>query len=230
MAVSQLGGEKGLQTACFAAGCFWGVETLFGCVPGVVTTAVGYIGGHLENPTYKQVCYKDTGHAEAVQLTFDPSKISFEKLLEVFFENHDPTTPNRQGPDHGSQYRSAIFYHSEQQKEAALATRLKYEKLLGKPVVTQITPAGTFFNAEDYHQKYALRLRDHRQLLSSLKLSEQEILTSPIAAKLNGYVTGQASPEVLQEVEALPLRDETRRLLHEVRFAGPACHYKASKQ
>ncbi|GAQ77993.1 Peptide methionine sulfoxide reductase [Klebsormidium nitens] len=219
--------DHAVETACFAAGCFWGVETTLACVPGVITTAVGYTGGHVENPTYKQVCYKDTGHAEAVLLTFDPSKVSFKQLLEVFFENHNPTTLNRQGPDYGSQYRSAVFYYSEEQKEATLAAKKKYEALLNKPVVTQIVPAVTFYNAEDYHQKYALRLRDHKPLLTSLKMSDKEILTSPIAAKLNGYVTGQAPPEVLQEVEALPLRDETRRLLPQIHFAGPACHYKA---
>ena len=145
-----------METATFAAGCFWGVEAAFRKVTGVVDTAVGYSGGTLENPTYKDVCTDKTGHAEVVQVTYDPSRVSYQQLLAVFWDCHDPTQLNRQGPDVGAQYRSAIFYHNEEQRAAATAAR---EKLVqsGKhtrPVVTEITPASTFYRAEEYHQRY----------------------------------------------------------------------------
>lgn len=142
--------------ATFAAGCFWHVEDLLSKTKGVKSTAAGYIGGKLSNPTYEQVCTDNTGHAEAVQVEFNPDEISFEKLLDVFWNNHNPTTLNRQGPDVGVQYRSAIFYHDEEQKEIAQ----KSLQLLDKsgryrdPIVTEIIPAPTFYNAEEYHQKY----------------------------------------------------------------------------
>lgn len=144
------------EKATFAAGCFWGVEVEFRNVPGVVDAAVGYTGGKLVNPTYENVCSGETGHAEAVEVEFDPARVTYERLLEVFWENHDPTTLNRQGPDVGSQYRSAIFFHSPGQKAAAEASRanLAESGRYKRPVVTEITPAGTFWRAEEYHQRY----------------------------------------------------------------------------
>ncbi|HKT23646.1 MAG TPA: peptide-methionine (S)-S-oxide reductase MsrA [Terriglobales bacterium] len=145
-----------METATFAAGCFWGVEETFRQVPGVVETTVGYLGGHTANPTYKDVCTDETGHAEVVQVTFDPSKVSYDKLLDVFWSAHDPTTLNRQGPDIGTQYRSAIFFHSSEQERRARASKEKMQASgkFRRPVVTEITPASTFYSAEDYHQKY----------------------------------------------------------------------------
>jgi peptide-methionine (S)-S-oxide reductase len=143
-------------TATFAAGCFWGVEQAFRQVEGVVDTAVGYTGGPTENPTYEQVCTDTTGHAEAVQVTFDPAVVSYEKLLEVFWKVHDPTQRNRQGPDVGSQYRSAIFFHTPEQEEAAKASKQQLEASgrLSRPVATEIVPAAEFYRAEEYHQRY----------------------------------------------------------------------------
>lgn len=148
-----------LVKATFAAGCFWGVEEAFRQVEGVVATCVGYTGGHVANPTYKQVCTDATGHAEAVEVLFDPRKVTYEQLLDVFWANHDPTTPNRQGPDVGSQYRSAIFYHREAQKDTAVTSkkRLEASGRFRRPIVTEITPATTFYRAEDYHQQYIAR-------------------------------------------------------------------------
>ena len=145
-----------MAKATFAAGCFWGVEATFRALPGVTATRVGYIGGNLSNPTYKDVCTDGTGHAEAVEVEFDPAKISYDKLLDVFWENHDPTQLNRQGPDWGTQYRSAIFYHWPEQETAAKASKQELEKAhrYSKPIVTQIVPATTFYEAEDYHQQY----------------------------------------------------------------------------
>ena len=145
-----------MAKATFAAGCFWGVEATFRQIPGVITTRVGYTGGQTANPTYKDVCTDRTGHAEAVEVEFDPSKARYEDLLNVFWENHDPTQLNRQGPDWGSQYRSAIFFHSAEQQAAAQASKEQLEKShrYSKPIVTQIVPAVTFFPAEDYHQQY----------------------------------------------------------------------------
>jgi peptide-methionine (S)-S-oxide reductase len=145
-----------MAKAIFAAGCFWGVEAIFRQVPGVISTRVGYTGGDFANPTYKDVCTDRTGHAEAVEIEYDPAKVSYEKLLEVFWENHDPTQLNRQGPDWGTQYRSAIFYTTPEQQAAAKASKEKLEKShrCSKPIVTQIVPAPTFFEAEEYHQQY----------------------------------------------------------------------------
>ncbi len=144
------------QLATFGAGCFWGVEAAFRQLPGVLDVAVGYEGGHTENPTYREVCTDRTGHVEAVQITFDPARISYDALLDAFWGLHDPTTPNRQGPDVGSQYRSAIFYHSPEQRAAAEASRAR-EDASGKyrrPIVTEIVPAQPFYRAEEYHQRY----------------------------------------------------------------------------
>lgn len=144
------------EKATFAAGCFWGVEATFRKVPGVADTTAGYAGGMLENPTYQDVCAGATGHAEVVQVEFDPSRVSFEQLLDVFWGCHNPTTLNRQGPDVGSQYRSAIFFHSSEQEEAALALkeRMDASGKFGEPIVTEITAASTFHRAEEYHQRY----------------------------------------------------------------------------
>ncbi|MEI8216355.1 MAG: bifunctional methionine sulfoxide reductase B/A protein [Eubacteriales bacterium] len=144
------------EIATFAAGCFWGVESEFRKVIGVIDAKVGYTGGHTENPTYKQVCSNETGHAEAVQLVFDPAVIGYKELLKVFFEIHDPTQFNRQGPDYGSQYRSAIFTHSSKQKEEAEDAKLQLDNSghFNKAIVTEITPASTFWIAEEYHQRY----------------------------------------------------------------------------
>lgn len=145
-----------IETATFAAGCFWGVEYFFAAVPGVVKTQVGYTGGTKDNPTYKEVCTGKTGHAEAVRLEFNTGQIGFEQLVRLFFKMHDPTTLNRQGPDVGSQYRSAIFYHSDAQRDTAAAVieALTAAKTFKRPIVTQLTAAGTFWPAEDYHQQY----------------------------------------------------------------------------
>ena len=144
------------QKATFAAGCFWGVEAAFRQVPGVVDAAVGYTGGKLANPTYEDVCSDRTGHAEAVQVEFDPTRVSYDRLLDVFWENHDPTTKNRQGPDVGTQSRSAIFFHDADQEKAAAESRDHREKSgrFRRPIVTEIVPASTFWRAEEYHQRY----------------------------------------------------------------------------
>jgi peptide-methionine (S)-S-oxide reductase len=144
------------ELATFAAGCFWGIEAAFRKVEGVVSTRVGYTGGHFDNPTYEDVCSHTTGHAEAVEVTYDPSVISYEKLLDVFWSIHDPTSLNRQGWDIGDQYRSAIFYHNDGQKEAALRSKQKLETSgkYKRPIVTEIVPLKKFYQAEDYHQQY----------------------------------------------------------------------------
>ena len=149
--------EKKLEKATFAAGCFWGVEASFRQVEGVVDTAVGYTGGRKERPSYEQVCSGTTGHAEAVEVTYDPAKVSYEQLLSVFWSIHDPTQRDRQGPDIGTNYRSAIFYHTPAQKSAAEASKAELEKSgkYGKrPIATEISPASTFWRAEEYHQRY----------------------------------------------------------------------------
>lgn len=147
-----------LERATFAAGCFWGVEKIFYETPGVIETKVGYTGGKEEckNPSYEEVCTDTTGHAEAVELLYDPRKITYEKLLDIFWKIHDPTTPNQQGPDIGSQYRSAIFYHNKEQKEKAEKSKQAMQKKLKKKIVTEIAPAKAFYPAESYHQKYFL--------------------------------------------------------------------------
>jgi peptide-methionine (S)-S-oxide reductase len=145
-----------MAKATFAAGCFWGVEATFRQLPGVISTRVGYTGGQTANPSYKDVCTDRTGHAEAVEIEYDPAKLSYDKLLEVFWENHDPTQLNRQGPDWGTQYRSAIFFHTPEQEAEAKASKEQLEQShrFSKPIVTQIVPAVEFFEAEDYHQQY----------------------------------------------------------------------------
>jgi peptide-methionine (S)-S-oxide reductase len=142
--------------ATFAMGCFWGSDDFFRKVPGVEGTSAGYTGGIKENPTYEEVCTGTTGHAEAVEITYDPEKISYEKLLDIFWKNHNPTTPNRQGPDVGAQYRSVIFFHTSEQESLARASKEKLEKngRYGDPIVTEIVPAGAFWRAEEYHQQY----------------------------------------------------------------------------
>ena len=144
------------EKATFGAGCFWGVEEAFRNVKGVLSTSVGYAGGTQQNPTYQDVCTDKTGHAEVVQVEFDPTQVSYEQLLDVFWPNHNPTTKNRQGPDVGTQYRSVIFYHSTEQQAAAVALKEKLVKSgrFNRSIVTQIEPASTFWRAEEYHQRY----------------------------------------------------------------------------
>ncbi len=146
--------HEGTQRATFAAGCFWGVEAAFREVEGVVATRVGYTGGSTGDPTYEQVCSGTTGHAEAVQVSFDPNVVSYGDLLELFWSIHDPTTPNRQGWDFGSQYRSAIFVHDEEQQRVASASRDERQGAISKQIVTEVVPASDFYDAEDYHQQY----------------------------------------------------------------------------
>lgn len=141
-----------MEKATFGAGCFWHVEEAFRKLDGVLSTTVGYMGGTFENPTYEDVCTDETGHAEVVQIEYDPKKISYNQLLDVFWSTHDPTQLNRQGPDEGTQYRSAIFYHNEEQKKLAEESKKKLKKK--KPAVTEITKAKKFYKAEEYHQKY----------------------------------------------------------------------------
>ncbi len=143
-----------MSTGTFAAGCFWGVEAAFRQVEGVRSTSVGYTGGVMQKPSYEQVCAGNTGHAEAVEVVFDPERVSYDDLLQVFWENHDPTTLNRQGPDRGSQYRSAIFFHDAGQQAAATASLKAAQNNHARPIVTEITRAAEFYPAEDYHQQY----------------------------------------------------------------------------
>ncbi len=145
-----------MEKATFGAGCFWGVEEAFRQMPGVVETAVGYEGGETENPSYKEVCTDRTGHAEVVEVTFDPSQVSYDALLGVFWANHDPTQLNRQGPDFGTQYRTVVFYHTPEQQQKAEASKqaLEASGRFRKPIVTQIVPAQTFYRGEEYHQQY----------------------------------------------------------------------------
>jgi len=146
-----------MEQACFAAGCFWGVQYYFDQVPGVTKTIVGYTGGTLENPTYEDVCYKSTGHAEAVLIEFDASQVSYQELCKHFFRMHNPTQLNRQGPDVGDQYRSAIFYVTDEQRETADTVSADAQANFADPIVTIIEPLGPFYEAEEYHQKYAER-------------------------------------------------------------------------
>lgn len=162
--------------ATFAAGCFWGVEAAFAKLEGVKSAMVGYTGGTFKNPTYKDVCSDKTSHAEAVQITYDPNKISYEELLELFWKIHNPTTPNRQGPDIGSQYRSAIFYHTAQQKEAAERSKKKLQRSgkFNNPIVTEIIPVSTFYRAEEYHQQY---YKKRGKISCGLGISEKVVKT-----------------------------------------------------
>ena len=145
-----------MAKAIFAAGCFWGVEEAFRQLKGVTSTTVGYTGGTKKDPSYQDVCTGTTGHAEAVEVEFDPKQVSYDQLLSVFWQSHDPTTLNRQGPDHGTQYRSAIFYEDAEQEAAARRSKAELEKsgLFKRPIVTEIKPASEFYRAEDYHQQY----------------------------------------------------------------------------
>jgi peptide-methionine (S)-S-oxide reductase len=147
-------GPPGAERATFAAGCFWGVEAAFREIDGVVQTAVGYTGGHAPQPTYEQVCSHGTGHAEAVEVWFDPASVSYEQLLDTFWQLHDPTTRNRQGMDIGNQYRSGIFFHTPEQEAAAVASREREQPRRRRKIVTEITPASAFYRAEEYHQRY----------------------------------------------------------------------------
>jgi len=146
--------ENKMEKATFGAGCFWGVESFFREVPGVVDAVAGYAGGQTKNPTYRDVCTDRTGHAEVVQVTFDPAKVSYDRLLDIFFQNHDPTQLNRQGPDVGTQYRSVIFTHSPEQERAAWAKKEALTGRFERPIVTSVEPAPAFWRAEEYHQRY----------------------------------------------------------------------------
>ena len=148
--------EAMTEKATFGAGCFWGVEAAFREIPGILDAAAGYEGGHTENPAYKEVCSDTTGHAEVVEIDFDPAKVSYSEILDVFWQLHDPTQVNRQGPDIGNQYRSVIFYHSPEQQRAATGSKTKWNASgkFRKPVATSIEPARTFYRAEEYHQQY----------------------------------------------------------------------------
>ncbi|MFQ3550060.1 MAG: peptide-methionine (S)-S-oxide reductase MsrA [Armatimonadota bacterium] len=148
-----------MEKATFAAGCFWGVEETFRNINGVISTRVGYTGGNFDNPTYEDVCSGKTNHAEAVEIEFDEHIISYETLLDIFWKMHNPTTLNRQGPDIGTQYRSAIFYHNDHQRETAEISKkaLEESNIYSNPIVTKITQAGTFWEAEEYHQKYLMK-------------------------------------------------------------------------
>jgi peptide-methionine (S)-S-oxide reductase len=148
-----------IEKATFGAGCFWQVEEVFRTVPGVIATACGYLGGKIEHPTYQDVCTDETGHAEVVEIEFDPTIVSYNQLLDIFWDNHNPTTLNRQGPDIGTQYRSAIFFHSPEQEVEATGSKLRLEQSgkFKRPIVTEITPASTFWPAEEYHQKYLFK-------------------------------------------------------------------------
>ncbi len=145
-----------MEVATFGTGCFWCTEAIFQRMKGVEKVVSGYAGGHVEKPTYRQVCGGDTGHAEVVQVTYDPSQISYEKLLEIFWKTHDPTTPDKQGNDHGPQYRSVVFYHNDEQKRLAEAYKKKLDeaKIWDDPIVTEISPLTNYYPAEDYHQNY----------------------------------------------------------------------------
>jgi peptide-methionine (S)-S-oxide reductase len=145
------------EKATFGAGCFWGVEIEFRNVPGVLDTAVGYEGGTLANPTYEDVCSHTTGHAEVVQVEFDPDEVSYDQLLDVFWDVHDPTQVNRQGPDVGSNYRSVIFFHAPEQEEKALESKARAQARFERPIATEITPASDFWRAEEYHQQYLVK-------------------------------------------------------------------------
>jgi len=148
-----------METAIFAAGCFWGVQKKFDLTSGVLETSVGYTGGHLDNPSYEDVCFQDTGHAEAIEIKYDPKIVSYKELLDIFWKLHNPTTLNRQGPDIGEQYRSAIFYVNENQKTLAEESKkVMNEKIFSNKIVTEITEAKKFYLAEDYHQKYLKKL------------------------------------------------------------------------
>jgi peptide-methionine (S)-S-oxide reductase len=153
--------QPGHELAAFAAGCFWGVEDAFRHVDGVTATAVGYTGGHTPDPTYERVCEHDTGYAETVLIEFDPKRVTYSRLLDIFFEIHDPTTLNSQGPDFGDQYRSAIFTQSPEQASAAQAALVRAQKKQSDKIVTQVTPLQPFYRAEDYHQQYAERTGSH---------------------------------------------------------------------
>ncbi|MBV9612534.1 MAG: peptide-methionine (S)-S-oxide reductase MsrA [Acidobacteriaceae bacterium] len=145
-----------IEKATFGAGCFWGVEAAFREIPGVVDAAAGYEGGHTQDPTYKDVCTDRTGHAEVVQVEYDPAQVDYDRLLDLFWSTHDPTQLNRQGPDVGTQYRSVIFFHTPEQEQAARAskTKLEHSGRFQRPIATQIEPAQTFYRAEEYHQQY----------------------------------------------------------------------------
>ena len=145
-----------MEIATFGAGCFWGIEATYQKIKGVNKTEVGYLGGTLENPSYEDVCAGNTGHAEVVQVSFDPNEINFKQIIDIFWSNHNPTTLNQQGPDIGSQYRSAVFYHSDEQKQIAKTTKLELEQSarFKDLIVTEITKATTFYKAEEYHQQY----------------------------------------------------------------------------
>ena len=149
--------KPGTEVALVGAGCFWGVEHIFAEQPGILDAVSGYSGGHVDNPTYKQICTDPTGHAEVVKVSFDPAKISYEQVIDVFFRLHDPTQINRQGPDIGTQYRSVVYYYNEEQRAAAERVKLKFGPRFKRPIATAVEPAKKFYTAEDYHQNYYVK-------------------------------------------------------------------------
>ena len=194
---------KGSETqaaATFAGGCFWCMEPPFDKLDGVISTTSGYMGGQKEEPTYKEVSAGGTGHAEVVQILYDPSKVTYAELLEVFWRQINPTTPDRQFVDVGSQYRAAIFYHDEEQRRLAEETKVREEALQGKPVYTEIRPASEFYLAEGYHQKYYLR--QESQLLHEYRViypDEMDFINSTAVVRVNGYVGGHGTSAALEE-------------------------------
>lgn len=187
---------EGLETATFGSGCFWCTEAVFQRLKGVHTVVSGYSGGHVKNPTYKQVCSGKTGHAEVVQITYDPKQISYAELLEVFFKTHDPTTLNRQGPDRGTQYRSVIFYHNDEQRKLAEQCKreLNAARAFGAPIVTQIVAFREFFPAEDYHQDY-FALNPQQPYCTMFIRPKVEKLEKVLSGKLKGATEKPAAAD-----------------------------------
>ena len=211
-------GPDGAERATFAAGCFWGVEAAFRQVHGVLQTAAGYTGGHVADPTYQRVCRHRTGHAEAVEVWFDPAQVSYAQLLQTFWQIHNPTTRNRQGLDFGSQYRSAIFCHDAGQMEAAIASRDAEQRSLRRHIVTQITPASAFYRAEEYHQRY-LEKHGHSGCATTIRR------TGPSRAQ-SGQIRSRKSSAAASADEAVARRGQLIRRLairpsRSSKFIGP---------
>lgn len=205
-----------ISHAIFAAGCFWGIQAVFDNVPGVVSTTVGYTGGTVENPSYQEVCTGSTGHAEAVEVTFDNAKITYDDLLDIYFKSHNPTTLNRQGPDIGTQYRSAVFYLNEEQKQTAhkKIQELTQQKIFPQPIVTQVLPATDFYPAEDYHQKYLAKrgqVSCPSQLMSEKPLGEKT--SKPLKTD-----TASQSDSTASLSNSIPSEEELKQKLNPLQY------------